>query len=217
MAAYDADLKKKKDAIALKQFKEDQDMAIAKTIMNAGVAIMKIWAADNVDTPLAIIQSALVSGVAVGELATIEAQQPPSYATGTEYINGPGTGTSDSIWARVSKGERIVPAAINAELGGISNVDLPKLNYAAVMNAMRSNTTALNGGGGFVSNTTAAQGNNDLMASLHKSISQLNEHIANGIVAHTEIGQHNEAVYKYNKLVARSGAVNKVVMDYDKG
>jgi hypothetical protein len=40
------------------------------------------------------------------------------FATGTEYVDGAGTTTSDSIPARLSKGERVIPADLNAKLGG---------------------------------------------------------------------------------------------------
>ena len=35
------------------------------------------------------------------------------YATGSDYINGPGTGTSDSVVARLSRGEAVMTAALN--------------------------------------------------------------------------------------------------------
>lgn len=53
----------------------------------------------------------------------------PKFRTGSEFIEGAGTGTSDSILARVSRGERIVPARENMEiarLGGIPNKRLPE-------------------------------------------------------------------------------------------
>jgi hypothetical protein len=49
------------------------------------------------------------------------------YAEGTEKVKGPGTRTSDSIHARLSKDERVVPARINDYLSGIPNEDLPAL------------------------------------------------------------------------------------------
>lgn len=50
-----------------------------------------------------------------------------NFATGTEYVEGAGTETSDSIPAMLSKGERVVPAKINKMLGNISNDELPYL------------------------------------------------------------------------------------------
>ena len=51
----------------------------------------------------------------------------PGYKTGTEYIQGPGTETSDSVLVRTSKGERIVDASSNKKIGETKNKDLPRL------------------------------------------------------------------------------------------
>jgi hypothetical protein len=56
--------------------------------------------------------------------AAVVASKPVKFAKGTEYVEGPGTGTSDSIPAQLSKGERVVPAHLNKKLNGISNTDL---------------------------------------------------------------------------------------------
>jgi hypothetical protein len=65
----------------------------------------------------AIIRSGL-------SIASIDAQ---NFAQGTEYVNGAGSETSDSIPANLSKGERVVPAFVNAQLNGIPNKDLPAI------------------------------------------------------------------------------------------
>jgi hypothetical protein len=63
------------------------------------------------------------------------------YAEGTEYVKGQGTDTSDSVDAKLSRGERIVPAGINRQLEGISNGLLPdiynmyKLNVRELKNS----------------------------------------------------------------------------------
>lgn len=51
----------------------------------------------------------------------------PAFKDGTDYVQGPGTETSDSITARLSKGERVVNAYQNKDLrsmGIITNKDL---------------------------------------------------------------------------------------------
>ncbi len=50
-----------------------------------------------------------------------------AFAEGTEYVNGAGTATSDSISAMLSKGERVVPTHVNNALNGIPNEVLPGL------------------------------------------------------------------------------------------
>ena len=57
-------------------------------------------------------------------------QSVPAFATGTEYVNGIGSGTSDQINARLSKGERVVPANENAKLNGIPNSKLARYAIA---------------------------------------------------------------------------------------
>jgi hypothetical protein len=75
---------------------------------------------------LGIASAALLGGVIKGTFTALKANIQ-AFATGTEYVQGQGTETSDSIPARLSKGERVVPAAINKQLMGISNKDLPKI------------------------------------------------------------------------------------------
>lgn len=64
--------------------------------------------------------------------AASEAGKTAAYATGTEYVEGAGTETSDSINARLSKGERVMTAKDNRKLGGrkLKNEDL--VRYALI-------------------------------------------------------------------------------------
>jgi hypothetical protein len=73
--------------------------------------------------------AAIVGATLVAQLGFIAAQKMPEFAKGTEYVEGPGTGTSDSIMARLSKGERVMTARQNKPLldMGIKNDDIPKI------------------------------------------------------------------------------------------
>jgi hypothetical protein len=62
----------------------------------------------------------LVSGLA--QVNNIRKQK--GFRNGTEFVEGPGSSTSDSISARLSVGERVVDAQTNQALGGISNEEL---------------------------------------------------------------------------------------------
>ena len=64
--------------------------------------------------------------------AASEAGKTAAYATGTEYVEGAGTETSDSINAMLSRGERVMTAKDNRKLGGrkLKNEDLVK--YALI-------------------------------------------------------------------------------------
>lgn len=77
----------------------------------------------------------LAAGIAI--LARIVAQaransrqfRPQAFRDGTEYVNGPGTRRSDSIPARLSVGERVLPADLNEAIGGraVSNEELVRM------------------------------------------------------------------------------------------
>lgn len=82
-----------------------------------------------------VATAALLGGLVKGAFAAAKSKVM-QLATGTEYVQGQGTETSDSIPARLSKGERVVPAAINKQLMGISNKDLPQIINAG-MNTLR--------------------------------------------------------------------------------
>lgn len=75
-----------------------------------------------------IATGALLVGVIRGTFAAIKSQVQ-NFATGTEYVNGPGTETSDSIPANLSKGERVLDAYENKKLlkEGIGNKELADL------------------------------------------------------------------------------------------
>lgn len=68
-----------------------------------------------------------IFGAFANAKALLSSAEVPAFKDGTEYLQGPGTGTSDSILMRGSKGERIVPAHINEQLQGVPNAMLPKL------------------------------------------------------------------------------------------
>jgi hypothetical protein len=97
---------------------------IERTIL---LNIATIWAKQLAEKgflgiPLATALTAIVKGVFNGAKARVS-----NFAEGTEYVNGPGTETSDSIPANLSRGERVIPASINKQLNGISNKSLPAI------------------------------------------------------------------------------------------
>lgn len=73
----------------------------------------------------------------------------PQFREGTPYLDGPGTGTSDSVPALLSRGERVVPAGLNMEMGGrsVSNEELVRLfNLGKAFEASTSAGPAFNMG-----------------------------------------------------------------------
>lgn len=106
----------------------------AEQVSNYILAITKLTAAEAGKGLIGIFTA--VAGVAL--LASIIAraranarqfQQVEQFREGTPFVDGPGHGKSDSIPARLSRGERVVPADINAGMGGrqVSNEELARL------------------------------------------------------------------------------------------
>jgi hypothetical protein len=125
-AAIDEKYRKKEAAIKLAQWKADQQSKEEQAIINTALAVTNAFA--TTPFPGSIIAAAGAAAVGAVQVATIAAQKPPQfYATGTEFVQGPGTATSDSVPAMLSRGERVVPADINEKLKGIPNEMLPQL------------------------------------------------------------------------------------------
>lgn len=93
------------------QFEREKSIARGQALINGALAATNIlanWAGKN-----PIIAAALLglTAVSVGaQIATINAQTP-GFKDGVIDLQGPGTSTSDSIVARLSKGESVMTAA----------------------------------------------------------------------------------------------------------
>jgi len=83
----------------------------------------------------------LASAVAQARLNAVKFAAPPAFKDGTEFVEGPGDGRSDSITAKLSRGERVLPAALNREIGGraLSNDELVDI----VRSAQQFNLTGI--------------------------------------------------------------------------
>jgi tape measure domain-containing protein len=105
-------------------FNADKQAAIANAIFQATPNIVKL-----LTFPPTIPAGIIASAALAAQIAFIAAQPMPAFAKGTEYVEGAGTGTSDSIMARLSKGERVMTARQNKPLldMGIKNDDIPKI------------------------------------------------------------------------------------------
>ena len=90
---------------------------------------------------------AAIAATTAGQVATIQSQELPAFAEGG-MVTGPGTGTSDSILARLSNGEFIVNAkatqqnlplltALNE--GKTQNVMMDNSKLEAILNRLDSN------------------------------------------------------------------------------
>jgi hypothetical protein len=97
-----------------KQFEENKAIQLATAVMqgiNATLAAYTSGASiplvGTVTGPLFAALAAAFSAVQIGMIAS---KQPPRFATGVIGLDGPGTATSDSIDARLSRGESVITA-----------------------------------------------------------------------------------------------------------
>ena len=97
--------------IQKKQFEVNKAIAIVQTIINTAQAVIAQFANP---TPFAgAILAALAAATGAAQIAVIASQPPPprpSFATGVIGLDGAGTATSDSIDARLSRGESVMTA-----------------------------------------------------------------------------------------------------------
>lgn len=120
-------------AIKTKQAQADKQAAIAQALINGALAITKILTTVAPVTPLGtpnpayFVALATTAASTAAQVAIIAAQKIPKFAKGTEFVQGGGTETSDSVPAMLSRGERVIDAKTNKLLKGIPNKMLPQL------------------------------------------------------------------------------------------
>ena len=184
--------------IEVEQFKVGKALSIALAIANTATAVV---AQLSNPTPYAgFVLAALAAATGVVQIAAISAQNPPpppQFASGG-YVSGPGTGTSDSIDAKLSNGEAVINAkstakygpllsAINADGGGVD-----WYRGKGVSGGFFGNAFA---GGGIASPTFAArQATNSNTQGLEARIEQLGNRIEQmqPIVRVTDINRINQ-------------------------
>lgn len=89
-------------------FIADKDAKKEQAVINGILAASNALA--TYPWPYSLIVAAIVGGIALAEVAEINATPVPNFRGGVVGIKGPGTGTSDSIRANISNGESIVTA-----------------------------------------------------------------------------------------------------------
>lgn len=97
--------------IAKKQFETDKAFATAQALIGAAQAIIQGFAQLG---PIGGAIAAVTTGIlTAAQISAIQSQPPPAapgFAGGVIGLNGPGTETSDSIPARLSRGESVITA-----------------------------------------------------------------------------------------------------------
>lgn len=95
-------------------------LALAEIAINTGVAIAKGIAQSQLPYPANIgAMASTIAAIMAGITSAISTVKSAKFAKGTSYVDGPGTSTSDSIPAMLSKGEGVVNARANALFPGL--------------------------------------------------------------------------------------------------
>jgi hypothetical protein len=103
---------KEKYEIAKKEFETNKALSVAQALIGAAQAIVQSFAQLG---PIGGAIAAVAVGITTAaQIAAIQSQKPPAapgFANGVIDLNGPGTETSDSIPARLSRGESVITAS----------------------------------------------------------------------------------------------------------
>lgn len=118
-----------------KAFEAEKDAKRKQTVINGAAGVINAFA--TLPYPAAIVAAALIAGKTISELAIIDNQRYSGYAKGVLNLKGPGTETSDSIPARLSKGESVMTAAeTKGSFGILKEIRAKRLNDS-VMKELR--------------------------------------------------------------------------------
>lgn len=107
-AAIDKKQADKEADIKKKQFQANKKAALIQIAIDTALAVAKTIA--SVGLPAGLLLSALAIAQGAAQAAIVSAQPTPKFKKGVIGLNGPGTGTSDSIPALLSKGESVMTA-----------------------------------------------------------------------------------------------------------
>ncbi len=119
--------KKKKNELAKKAFKADKANRVAQTVISGAQAVVS---ALTLLPPAGQILAGIVAALTVGQLAVIEGQRYTPELRAGGVVMGSGTGTSDSIEARISSGEAVIDAERTRRL--ISSIDATTSNSNSI-------------------------------------------------------------------------------------
>ena len=129
--------------LQIQKFKETQRLNIQAALINTALAVTAALAAGPYPAAFFTAAGAAVAGAL--QVAKIRSTPIPQFAEGTEFLEGAGDGTSDSIPAMLSRGERVVPAKTNKDYFDGLSVIQNRLVAPELVNTLLTNL-AENGG-----------------------------------------------------------------------
>ena len=125
-----AELQQSREA-ALEQDRRNAKTKIAinnaLTLSEGLASIISAFKSGDIATGLIQVAQILATLAAARTQLSNLSGSIPAFREGTSYVEGPGNGRSDSILARLSKGERVTDAANNARLIGAGIIDNKKM------------------------------------------------------------------------------------------
>lgn len=166
---------KERYKVELAQFKTAKALQIALAVANTATAVMAQLSNPTPYAGFVLAALAAATGaVQIGIVASQKPPPPPAFATGG-YVRGAGSGTSDSITARLSNGESVNNAKTTAMFAPI----LSAMNKAGGgVDWYRGEGYAKGGivqkfaAGGIVSSSSAIMRENEAVANLNQTILQ---------------------------------------------
>jgi hypothetical protein len=109
-AEIDKKYKDKERQEKIKAFEAEKGAKKEQAIINGLLAVTNVWAQNAGNPILAAILTALTVTTTAIQVAKISAAKTPKFFKGKVGIEGPGTTTSDSIPAMISRGESVINA-----------------------------------------------------------------------------------------------------------
>jgi hypothetical protein len=135
--------------VAKKEFETQKAFQIAQALIGAAQGIIQAFQLGPIAGAIAAI---IVGATTAAQIAAIRSQKPPAapgFAGGVIDLNGPGTETSDSIPARLSKGESVITA---------SGTNFAQANYPGLLEFLNTRnrfaTGVINFGGASIPTAT---------------------------------------------------------------
>lgn len=107
-AQIDEKLRKKEAQLKKRQFEADQKAALTRIAIDTAVSVAKTAATAGYPAAIPLIVLALAQGAI--QAALVKSQPVPKFKDGVIDLQGKGTETSDSISAKLSKGESVMTA-----------------------------------------------------------------------------------------------------------
>ena len=170
-----AQAQERQEALAAAEIATQKALAVAKTAAGLADAISKPFPANLVAFPLVLALIAQIAGAANGIGGLFQ-----GFKDGTDYVNGPGTSRSDSIFARLSKGEGVVDAQTNnlRLRAGLNNENLAALSGLMLTNGFSIPLLKQEIVSGYSRTDNEAQSNSSLVKEVRK-LQKINQALLN--------------------------------------